>query len=257
MPVAFVAHGSPLNAVDNVWGPRLSKWASDMPRPQAILAVSAHWEQSPAALGPSQPVSLIYDFYGFPRELYELRYDAPAAPELARRVRGLLEESREPVVVDPRRGLDHGTWVPAIRMYPNADVPVLQLSLPTMNAERLFRLGRALAPLRDEGVLILGSGNLTHNLRTVDWSPNPKTPAWAQEFDSWIEETLSAGDTEALIDYRQRAPGVEIALPTHEHFVPLILAAGAAYASGYAEVGFPVTGFDYGSLTMRCIQFGA
>ena len=254
MPVAFVAHGAPLLATDTEKGAELRNWAQAIPRPEAILVVSAHWEQAPPTIGATAAVPLIYDFYGFPKELSEIQYPAPGAPALADRTESLLRQ-RGPVVRQPDRGLDHGAWVPLIWMVPDHDVPVLQISLPTQDTRSLFDIGRCLAPLREEGVFILASGSLTHNLATVDWRANAPTPAWAREFDVWSKETLASGDLDALLDYRNKAPGVELALPTHEHFVPIILAAGAAGPSS-DKVGFPVEGFEFGSLSRRCVQFG-
>jgi 4,5-DOPA dioxygenase extradiol len=150
--------------------------------------------------------------------------------------------------------LDHGAYVPLVAMYPEADVPVLQVSLPSLEPPALLALGRALAPLRDEGVLIAGSGFLTHNLRAVDFSPGAQTPAWALEFDAWAEDALRRRDVDALLDYRRRAPGVRQALPTHEHFVPVLAALGAGDDGG--AVQFPIAGFWGGSLTRRSVQFG-
>jgi 4,5-DOPA dioxygenase extradiol len=254
VPSAFVAHGAPLLALDPVKGGQLLGWAGAMPAPRKILVVSAHWERAPASLGPTVKVPLIYDFYGFPRELYEMDYPAPASEALARQVEGLLK-GVEPVERLPERGLDHGTWVPLRRMYPDASIPVIQLSLPTHDPARLYGIGRALAPLRADGVLILGSGNLTHNLGAADWRPDPPTPAWASDFDAWIEATLAAGDVDRLLDYGRLAPAVRTAHPTREHFVPLLVAAGAA-AGDADRPTFPVTGFEFGSIARRCVQFG-
>jgi len=151
------------------------------------------------------------------------------------------------------RGLDHGAYVPLVAMYPGADVPVLQVSLPTLEAPSLFELGRTLAPLREEGILIVGSGFITHNLRAIDWRPDAPTPAWAAEFDAWAADALARGDVDALVEYKRRAPGVRLALPTHEHFVPLVSAAGAAVDE---RVSFPIAGFTMGSMTRRSVQFG-
>lgn len=252
-PVGFVAHGAPLLALDAEKGAPLGAWGRGMPRPRAILAVSAHWEAAPPALGPTRPVPLIYDFRGFPEALYRVQYAAPVAPELAERVTALLGGPAA-VRVMPERGLDHGTWVPLKWMYPEADVPVLQLSLPTEDPAALIALGRRLAPLRAEGVLVLGSGNITHNLRRVDWQNGPP-PDWATDFDSWTADVLTRFDLDALAQYRTRAPGVELALPTHEHFTPLLVAAGAA-SEGAHGVGFPVDGFEYGSLSRRSVRLG-
>ncbi len=253
-PAGFVAHGAPLLALDDVKGLDLLRWTSRMPKPRKILVVSAHWERAPASLGPTQPVPLIYDFYGFPDELYQLKYPAPANESFARQVEGLLK-GVEPVERQPERGLDHGTWVPLRRMYPHADIPVVQLSLPTHDPARLYAIGRALAPLRKDGVLILGSGNLTHNLGRVDWRPDAPIPTWAGEFDAWIKDTLMKADGDRLIEYNRLAPGVQMAHPTREHFVPILVAAGAA-AAGNAKATFPIEGFEYGSIARRTVQFG-
>jgi 4,5-DOPA dioxygenase extradiol len=167
-------------------------------------------------------------------------------------VEGLLR-AEGPVARDPERGLDHGAWVPLLWMYRQADAPVLPLSLPTQDPAALLRIGRALAPLRDEGVLILGSGNVVHNLRRLSGRDGAATPAWAAEFDRWVEETLLRRDLDALADYRRRAPGPDLAHPTKEHFVPLLLAA-AAGSTTTGPVTFPVTGFEFGSISRRCVQ---
>jgi 4,5-DOPA dioxygenase extradiol len=253
MPSIFLAHGSPFLLDDMQWVGELGAWAAALPRPRAILMLSAHWEERPITLGATTTVPLVYDFYGFPANYYAVQYPAPGAPELARRVRALVSRT-QPVVDDPARGLDHGAYVPLVAMYPAADVPVLQMSLPTMNPAELFELGRTLAPLRDEGVLIVGSGFLIHNLRAMDLSPNPPTPAWAAEFDAWTADVLERKDADALIDYRRRGPGVRLALPTQEHFVPALVALGSA-ADQPGGVSFPIRGFFGGSLTKRSVEF--
>jgi 4,5-DOPA dioxygenase extradiol len=253
MPVIFLAHGSPLLLDDAGWVTELSQWAHAMPRPKSVLMLSAHWEQKPVTLGATRTVPLVYDFYGFPAKYYGVKYPAPGAPELATRVRELLTKSQP--VEESERGLDHGAYVPLVAMYPDADVPVLQVSLPTMDAPTLFALGRALAPLRREGVLIVGSGFLTHNLRALDLRPNPVTPTWAAEFDAWNADVITRRDVDALLDYLNRAPGVRQALPTQEHFVPVVVATGADIEEPSA-VQFPIAGFVAGSLTRRSVQFG-
>lgn len=254
MPAIFLAHGNPMLLDDPAWVAELNSWAASLPRPEAILMISAHWEQRPVTLTATETVPLFYDFWGFPEKYYAVRYPAPGAPELAARVEGLLGGS-QPVARDPERGLDHGAYVPLVAMYPKADVPVLQVSLPTMEARELFELGRAFAPLRRENVLIIGSGFLTHNMHTIDWDGRSPTPSWAVEFDAWTADVLARRDVDALLDYRGRAPGVRLALPTHEHFVPVVTAMGAAM-EGPQEVSFPITGFAYGSFTKRSVQFG-
>lgn len=249
-PALFVAHGAPTLAIDAHKGEAFARWGTALARPTALLVVSAHWEQAPITIGTIERRPLVYDFYGFPDELYRVRYDAPAAPGIAERVAALVGGNP---VVNRDRGWDHGVWVPLVHLFPRADVPLLQISMPSREGPAaLFELGRRLAPLRDEGVLIVGSGNLTHNLRRVDWS-NPSTPvSWAAEFDAWTAETLARRDWDALVAYRERAPGLRLAHPTEEHFQPVLVAAGAA--ADAAAVTFPVEGFEYGSLSRRSVQ---
>lgn len=254
MPAIFLAHGSPFLLDDEQWVEQLHGWAEALPRPEAVLMISAHWEERPLTIGATRTVPLIYDFYGFPAEYYQVTYEAPGAPELARRVRELLLPSQH-VAEAPERGLDHGAYVPMKAMYPDADVPTLQVSLPTMDPEALFEVGRLLAPLRDEGVLIVGSGFLSHNLRMRDMRPGAVTPPWASEFDHWAAEALAKQDVDALMDYRMKAPAVRQALPTQEHFVPVIVSAGASVEDS-GPITFPITGFLGGSLTKRSVQFG-
>jgi len=252
LPSIFLAHGAPILLDEPQWVAELAAWAKAMPKPRAVLMVSAHWQEKPVTLGATKTVPLVYDFYGFPEHYYEQQYPAPGAPELAKRVKALLGAT-QPVADDPERGLDHGAYVPLVAMYPEADVPVLQVSMPTLAAKPLFEMGKALAALRDEGVLIIGSGFITHNLRAADFRPNPPTPAWAKEFDAYVAEALERHDVDALLDYRARAPGVRESLPTHEHFVPLLLALGAAPGE---KVQTPISGFWGGSFTRRSVQLG-
>ena len=253
LPVIFAAHGAPILLDDAPWMGELRAWAQAMPKPKSILMISAHWDQRPATLGATRTVPLVYDFYGFPERYYQTQYPAPGAPALADRVRGLLRERGVAVGDDPERGLDHGAYVPLVVMYPDADVPVLQLSMPGLDSRVLFDLGRGLAPLRDEGVLIFGSGFLTHNMR---YAFVPGTPAWAHEFDLWAADALSRFDVDALMDFRTRAPGAAVALPTWEHYAPVLVAAGAA-ADTRPSTTFPITGFWMnGAFTRRSVQFG-
>ena len=253
MPVIFAAHGAPILLEDAVWMAQLHAWATAMPKPASILMVSAHWEARPTTLGATRTVPLVYDFSGFPERFSQTRYPAPGAPALAARVGDLLEERRIAFTSDPQRGLDHGAYVPLVAMYPGADVPVLQISMPRLDARELFDLGRALAPLRDEGALIFGSGFLTHNMR---FAFRPVTPAWARAFDDWAAGALSRLDFDALIDFQARAPAAQTALPTWEHYAPLLVAAGAV-ADARPPVTFPITGFWMdGAFTKRSVQFG-
>jgi 4,5-DOPA dioxygenase extradiol len=253
IPVVFAAHGAPVLLDDPEWMGQLAAWAGAMPKPRGILMVSAHWEERPTTLGAKQTVPLVYDFHGFPDRYYRTRYPAPGAPGIAARVRELLRQHDVAFADDPRRGLDHGAYVPLVAMYPGADVPVLQVSLPGLVPGELFDLGRALAPLRDEGVLVFGSGFLTHNMR---YAFRPGIPAWAREFDAWAEEALLRFDVDALVNFVERAPAARTALPTWEHYAPVLVAAGAA-AEGLGRVTFPITGFWMdGAFTKRSVQFG-
>jgi 4,5-DOPA dioxygenase extradiol len=251
MPVLFQAHGAPPLLDDAAWITELAAWAKALPRPKAIVVVSAHWEARPLSIGATRPLPLIYDFYGFPDRFYKLQYPAPGAPEVAARVRGLMQAKNIKTVDEPERGLDHGTYVPLMCMYPEADIPVLQISLPSMEPKELFAMGEALAPLRDEGVLVIGSGFITHNLRALSLR---ETPAWAKDFDAWTTDVVDRKDFDALLAYRAKAPGVRESLPTHEHFVPLIVAAGAA---ADARATWPITGWWFdGAMTKRSAQLG-
>jgi 4,5-DOPA dioxygenase extradiol len=252
MPAIFAAHGAPVLLDDAAWMGELAAWARAMPKPKSILMVSAHWEARPTTLGATRAVPLVYDFYNFPERYYQTKYPAPGAPALAARVRELLRQGNIAVTEDPQRGLDHGAYVPLVAMYPDADVPVLQVSMPGLDAQELFRLGRTLAPLRDEGVLIFGSGFLTHNMR---YAFRPGIPDWAREFDSWAESALVRFDVDALIDFQKRAPGVEMALPTWEHYAPVLVAAGAV-SDARPRIGFPITGWWMnGAFTRRSVEF--
>ena len=253
MPVIFAAHGAPILLDDAGWMAELAAWAKAMPKPKSILVVSAHWEERPTTLGAVGGVPLVYDFYGFPERYYQTKYAAPGAPELAARVRTLLRQKDIPVTDDPTRGLDHGAYVPLVAMYPQADVPVLQVSMPGLDARELFGLGQALAPLRDEGTLVFGSGFLTHNMR---YAFRAGTPAWAQEFDDWAAQALTRFDVDALVDFQKRAPAAQMALPTWEHYAPVLVAAGAA-SRERPTASFPITGWWMnGAFTRRSVQFG-
>lgn len=252
MPLGFIGHGAPLLAIDADKGAELRAFGASLPRPDAILVVSAHWLTREATTGATTPRRLIYDFSGFPDELYRLTYPAPGAPALAARVAELLGHAGREVEQAPERGLDHGVWVPLIHLFPDAQIPVLQLSMPaTASPAELFDLGRALAPLRDEGVLLLGSGNVTHNLGRL--GPEEDPPSWALDFDAWVTRTLDTWDMPALLDYRRRAPSLRLAHPSEEHFLPLLVIAGAA--DPRPVVRHPVKGFEYGSLSRRSVRF--
>lgn len=253
MPVVFAAHGAPVLLDDAQWMAELAAWARALPRPTSILMVSAHWEERPTTLGATRTVPLVYDFYGFPERYYQTQYPAPGAPALAARVRALLREQHLAVTDAPERGLDHGAYVPLLAMYPEPDLPVLQLSMPGLDAHALLGLGQVLAPLRDEGVLLFGSGFLTHNLR---YAFRPGVPQWARDFDAWVADAIERFDLDALLDFQARAPGARTALPTWEHYAPLLVVAGAA-VGGPKQATFPISGWWMeGAFTKRSVQFG-
>ncbi|HUQ42247.1 MAG TPA: class III extradiol ring-cleavage dioxygenase [Candidatus Limnocylindrales bacterium] len=253
IPALYLGHGAPPLVDDPVWPGELAAWAKDLPRPKAILVVSAHWEESPLTIGATTPVPLVYDFYGFPQKYYDVTYASPGAPWLAERVKQLIGPGT-PVAEDPLRGLDHGAYVPLTVMYPNADIPVLQISLPSLDATALLELGKKLAPLRDEGVLIMGSGFMTHGLPFLrDFRPNAPAPSWSKEFDQWAAENLAKGDVDALLDYRHRAPGLPFAHPTVDHFVPLFVTVGASLDT--LDTGKTVIDGYFLGLSKRSLQF--
>jgi len=231
VPVLFVSHGAPTIAIDpGVTGQAWQKLGRELPRPSSILVVSAHWETDEPVVSTAAHPETIHDFYGFPEEMYRLRYLARGAPELAQRVAALLRQQGIPIATDEQRGLDHGTWVPLIQMYPQADIPVTQLSLqPKKDPVWHIALGRALCPLREEGVLIIGSGSITHNLRALRSHPQGEpAPEWVMEFCDWMADRIAAGDVEALAGYRKLAPHAVQNHPTDEHLLPLFVALGAA-----------------------------
>lgn len=254
MPAVFLSHGAPPLSDDREWTSELAAWGQNLLKPRSILVVSAHWESAPLAFGATSTVPLYYDFYGFAPRYYEVTYPAPGAPELADSVAKLLGGPGRPIHSDPERGLDHGAYVPLVEMYPDADIPVLQISMPTLDPGDLFQIGRSLAPLRDEGVLILGSGFSTHNLRAVDLGAptDAEPPAWSSEFDHWLDQALNAGDLDGLIDFEAKAPAASIAHPRTEHFAPLFVALGAT-VDGSSNVETAIDGFWYG-LSKRSVQ---
>jgi 4,5-DOPA dioxygenase extradiol len=255
MPALYLSHGAPPLADDAVWTRELAAWAAALPRPRSILIVSAHWEEAPLAVGATTTVPLTYDFWGFAQRYYEVTYPAPGAPDLAAKVRQLLRTPRHPVHDLPDRGLDHGAYVPLAEMYPAADIPVLQISMPSLDPQVLLDVGRRLAPLRDEGVLIIGSGFTTHNLREMDMRrpPDASPPSWSAEFDDWVDRAVAARDVDALLDFEHQAPAAAMAHPRTEHFAPIFVALGATLdrLDGHQAV---IDGYWYG-LAKRSFQF--
>ncbi|QXE36386.1 dioxygenase [Streptomyces sp. GMY02] len=253
MPALYLSHGAPPLADDPVWPAELAAWAAALPRPKAILVVSAHWEEAPLALGAVETVPLVYDFWGFPEHYYQVQYAAPGAPELADSVRKLLRGAGTSVVDSPDRGLDHGAYVPLVEMFPAADIPVLQVSMPTLDPRKLLETGRRLAPLRDEGVLIVGSGFFTHNLAALRHAGGG-VPGWSAEFDDWGMRALLAGDVDALLDFENKAPAGRYAHPRTEHFAPLFVTLGAS--EGELDSGRSVIDGFWMGLAKRSVQFG-
>ena len=251
MPALYIGHGAPPLLDDPMWSGQLAVWASTLPRPKAILIVSAHWESAPVSLSASS-APLVYDFGGFAPKYYRMTYETPDASALARRIAGLMPDT-EPVHQHASRGLDHGAWVPLKIMYPDADIPVLQMSLPTQDPGRLLKLGERLRPLRDEGVLVIGSGFLTHGLPFLtEFRIDAPAPGWSSDFDAWAGDALARGDVDELAAYRSKAPGMPYAHPTVEHFTPLFVTLGAATAPD--EPGNQVIDGFWIGLSKRSLQ---
>ena len=254
LPAIFVSHGSPMLALDagetgNFW----RELGESLPRPKAVLCVSAHWMTNIPAASHAERPETIHDFYGFPEPMYEIEYPAPGAPKLAERAVELVQKAGLPAALDPERGLDHGAWVPLRSIYPAADVPITQLAVqPRRDARWHFGLGAALAPLRDEGVLVLASGGATHNLRETDRRGGP-TPEWARAFDDWLAAAIAGGDAEAVLDWQQAAPNAARAHSSDEHFLPVFVAMGAGGGAGERIHA----GFTNASLSMAAFRFGA
>ena len=227
MPALYIGHGAPPLLDDPIWSGELAAWAADLPRPKAILIVSAHWEAAPVSLT-ADGAPLVYDFGGFDAKYYRMTYRTSDATSLAQRVAAMMPAT-EPVHQHASRGLDHGAWVPLKLMYPEGDIPVLQMSMPTHDPVRLMELGARLRPLRDEGVLIIGSGFLTHGLPFLtEFRIEAPAPGWSVEFDAWAGDAMARGDVDALAAYRSEAPGMPYAHPTVEHYTPLFVTLGAA-----------------------------
>jgi 4,5-DOPA dioxygenase extradiol len=258
IPSIFVGHGAPTVVNDSSAAHSfLAELGKKIPVPKAVLCVSAHWGTEKPTVGMTKTPQTIYDFYGFPEELYEIRYHAPGSPDLGSRVRDLLNEAGTPCEENPHRGLDHGAWVPLRLMYPEAKIPVVQLSVAYgYTPEEQFRVGRSLAPLRDEGVLILGSGNATHNLEELGeyaHDIDSASPAWVTEFDEWLETKVLSSEVEELFDYRTLSPHGERNHPTEEHLMPLFVAFGAG-GEGCTPRKLHHS-FTYGILSMASYSF--
>ena len=229
LPALYVSHGAPMLLDDELWTSQLAKWATELERPRGIVIVSAHWESAPLVISATQPgTPLIYDFGGFDPKYYRLRYDTPDATNLGALLNSVLSDTHS-VAQQSSRGLDHGAYIPLMTMYPDANIPVLQMSIPTHNPADLFELGRRLAPLRDHGVLIVGSGFLTHGLPYLrEFRIEATPPTWSVEFDVWAQEALARNDVDTLMNFKELAPGMPYAHPTVEHLSPLFVTLGAA-----------------------------
>jgi 4,5-DOPA dioxygenase extradiol len=253
-PALFVSHGAPTFALDpGVLGAKLSQFGSQWPGLAGVAVVSAHWQTAGVEVMRTAAPETIHDFGGFPQALYRIRYPAPGAPGEAEYSAALLKSAGIAAAFEDQRGLDHGAWVPLLYLFPAADVPVFQISLPfAFNAQKAFELGRALGALRRRGVLIMGSGSLTHNLREIGQT-DPSYPQYAQEFTSWIRAQVQSRDIDALLDYRNRAPHAKRAHPTEEHFLPLLVAVGASEEADSVQV--IDGGMTYGVLSMESYAF--
>lgn len=257
LPTIFLSHGAPTLALaPGATGSAWVRLAASLPTPRAVLAVSAHWETASPEVNSTDRPETIHDFYGFPEPLFQIQYPAPGAPWLAERVRQLVEAAGLPIVVDGRRGIDHGTWVPMRSMYSGADVAVAQLSVQTrLGPRHHFELGRALAGLPAEGVLVVGSGGMTHNLREVVWGVEDlaRVPSYVTDFQGWVADRLAKDEVDDLVDYRTKGPEASRAHPTEEHFLPLFVALGAAGPHPSAERKF--AGITEGVLAMDVYTF--
>ncbi|MBL8832258.1 MAG: dioxygenase [Rhodospirillales bacterium] len=254
LPAIFVSHGAPTLPLDDVPARDFLRGLSKLfPAPKAILVASAHWETPAPAVSLATKPETVHDFYGFPRELYAMSYPAPGAPEVAAKAKALLDAAGLAAAGDPGQGLDHGAWVPLLLAWPDAEIPVAQVAIqPHLGPAHHVAIGRALAPLRKEGVLILGSGGAVHNLRRLERSGPP--PEWAKSFDDWLAANLEAGDEAALVDYRARAPNAEKAHPRDEHLIPVFVAYGAG---GKGAKGKRIhASFTHGALSLAAFSFG-
>ena len=253
-PSLFISHGSPMLALEpGDSGPALVRLAAGMPKPRAIVIVSAHWESQDLRVNGNPQPETWHDFGGFPPALFAVQYPAPGLPELSLQVVALLDAAGLPAHIDTKRPFDHGVWVPLSLMYPQADIPVVQVSLPSRQGPALqTRVGRALASLRDEGVLVIGSGSITHNLRELDWHAGPESvEPWAKEFRDWMIDKLASNNEAALHDYRKLAPHAVRSHPSDEHLLPLYFARGAG-----GEFSVAHQGFTMGALGMDIYRFG-
>ena len=254
MPVLFVGHGSPMNAIEtNVYSLAWEELGTKLPKPHAILCISAHWLTDGTFVHISETPKTIHDFWGFPRELYEVRYRCPGAPTVAKEIQSLV--AKTDVKPDTEWGLDHGTWTVMRRLFPNADVPVFQMSIDhTKPSDFHYGIGKDLAALRKRGVLIVGSGNIVHNLRVMHYDPDAKPYDWAVEFDELTKQLIAAGDHRSLIAYEKFGKVASLAVPTPDHYWPLLYTI--ALQEDSEPVSFAIEGITNGSISMRTIIIG-
>lgn len=258
MPALFIGHGSPMNAIEESdwsrsWRTLGANLRETAPPPKAILVVSAHWMTPGVGVTAMAQPETIHDFGGFPDALFAVQYPAPGDPELARRIQQLL--APEMVSLDQGWGLDHGAWSVLVHLFPDADIPVVQLSLDLSQPGRFhYELGQRLRPLRDEGVLIIGSGNVVHNLRLIQWQAGRSAPEWSPRMEQRIMECLRNGDHDALIDYPNLDPQAMLAIPTPEHYLPLLYIT--ALQQDDETPSFPVQGIDLGTISMLSMRLG-
>lgn len=254
MPVLFVGHGSPMNAAeDNAFARAWKTLGKSLPKPTAILAISAHWLTEGTFVHVAKKPKTIHDFWGFPKALYDMTYPCPGAPEIARETKELVKKVK--VGEDTDWGIDHGTWIVLHHLYPNADIPVFQMSIDISKPSQFhYELGALLAPLRKKGVLIMGSGNLVHNLGRIAWDEKAEPFDWAIEFDATAKKLLEKGDHRSLVAYEKLGTAAALAIPTPDHYWPLL------YTLGLKESGdgltFPVEGIAHGSVSMRAVLMG-
>lgn len=252
MPALFVGHGSPMNAVeDNEFSRAWIEVGERLPQPKAILCISAHWETMGTYVTAMENPKTIHDFYGFPPKLYQQRYPAPGSPELAALVRQTIQSAD--VQLDFEWGVDHGAWSVLMRMFPKADIPVVQLSLDRTQPPAVhYELGKSLRPLRDQGILIIGSGNMVHNLGIMTWED--RAYGWADEFDQILKRRIETGDHQAIVNYHQLGRAAQLAIPTNEHFLPLLYVLGLQ--DDGEQVNFFAEKVTFGSISMRGLKIG-
>lgn len=253
MPALFVGHGNPMNAIeDTEFSEGWARMAAKLPAPKAVLCVSAHWYVSRLAVTYMEKPRTIHDFGGFPPALSQVQYPAPGSLSLASHVASMLDGCEK----DLEWGLDHGAWAVLRRMYPSADIPIVQLSIDRRKPDEWhYALGKKLAPLRKEGVLVVGSGNIVHNLRAYRWgSPSSEPYDWAERFDSFVTGCLYEDDIQTLVEYKTLGEDADLSIPTPDHYLPLLYVLGMKTREDM--IRYPVTGFDGGSMSMRCVQVG-